>query len=202
MLRKLCPATNATTLTAFVDGLNDVCDYYEISATKQRLAMCLGQLIHESGGFRLITENLNYSAARLMEVFPRYFSSIEEARRYGGKPEMIANRVYSNRMGNGPESSGDGWKFRGRGVIQLTGKFNYSRFAEGLGQSLEETVAYMETPDGAVSSAGWFWDSNDLNSYCDKNDFVGLTKRINGGTNGLADRLHHYKAALTYLNSV
>jgi putative chitinase len=102
-------------------------------------------------------------------------------------------------MKNGPENSGDGWKFRGRGLIQLTGRDNYTRFSEGLGISLEETVAYLETPEGAVSSAGWFWDNNSLNAFCDRDDFIGLTKRINGGTIGLQDRIHHYELALEAL---
>jgi putative chitinase len=102
-------------------------------------------------------------------------------------------------MGNGDEASGDGARFCGRGLIQLTGKHNYTRFAADLGVSLEECVAYLETPAGAVSSAGWFWDANKLNIYADKGDFVGLTKRINGGTIGLADRKHHYDIALKAL---
>ena len=102
-------------------------------------------------------------------------------------------------MGNGTEASGDGFKFRGRGLIQLTGKDNYSRFAKSIGKTLNEAVAYLETAEGAVASAGWFWDANKLNVYADKGDFVGLTKRINGGTIGLADRKHHYDIALKAL---
>jgi len=102
-------------------------------------------------------------------------------------------------MGNGPEESGDGYKFCGRGLIQLTGKQNYTKFAADLGISIDETVAYLETPEGAVSSAGWFWDNNNLNQYCDSDDFVTLTKRINGGTIGLEDRQHHYHLALDLL---
>ena len=102
-------------------------------------------------------------------------------------------------MGNGPESSGDGFKYRGRGLIQLTGCDNYTRFAKALDKSIDDAVEYLETPEGAVASAGWFWDVNKLNVYCDKNDFVGLTKRINGGTIGLEDRKHHYELALKAL---
>jgi putative chitinase len=102
-------------------------------------------------------------------------------------------------MKNGDESSGDGYRFCGRGLIQLTGRDNYTKFANDLGMSLEDTVAYLETPNGAVSSAGWFWDNNKLNQYCDSGDFVTLTKRINGGTIGLEDRKHHYEIAMHYL---
>lgn len=199
ILKKICPKTKQSILDSYVDAINDVVDYYEISNTKQRLACYLAQIIHESGGFNLVVENLNYSAEGLMTVFKKYFPTIEMAREYARKPEKIANLVYANRMSNGPESSGDGWKFRGRGLIQLTGRHNYTKFANGLGISLDECVAYMETPEGAVSSSGWFWDNNDLNSYCDNNDFIGLTKRINGGTNGLQDRIHHYELAMKIL---
>jgi putative chitinase len=104
-------------------------------------------------------------------------------------------------MSNGPEESGDGYRFCGRGLIQLTGRANYTKFAQDLGMSLEDTVAYLETPNGAVASAGWFWDNNKLNQYCDSGDFVTLTKRINGGTIGLEDRKHHYELAMHYLTS-
>ena len=102
-------------------------------------------------------------------------------------------------MSNGDEASGDGYRFCGRGLIQLTGRANYTKFANDLGISVEDTVKYLETPAGAVSSAGWFWDQNNLNQYCDSNDFVTLTKRINGGTIGLEDRQHHYQQALQLL---
>ena len=112
---------------------------------------------------------------------------------------MIANRVYANRMNNGDEASGDGYRFCGRGLIQLTGRDNYTKFALALDLSIDDTVAYLETPNGAVASAGWFWDNNKLNQYCDSGDFVTLTKRINGGTIGLEDRKHHYEIALDML---
>lgn len=199
LLKKLCPKTKPAILESYIDALNDVVDYYEISKTNERLAGYLSQIIHESGGFNFIKENLNYSSQGLMTVFKKYFPTEELAKQYERKPEKIANRVYANRMKNGPETSGDGWKFCGRGLIQLTGRDNYTKFAQGLDISLDECVAYMETPEGAVSSSGWFWDNNSLNDYCDKKDFVGLTKRINGGTNGLEDRIHHYELALKLL---
>lgn len=199
LLQKLCPKTKSAVLQQYVDPLNDVVDYYDISKTNERLACFLAQIIHESGGFTAVKENLNYGAAGLMKTFKKYFPTIELATEYQRQPSRIANRVYANRMDNGSESSGDGWKFRGRGLIQLTGKYNYTQFAKGLNITLDEVVEYMETPAGACSSAGWFWDNNELNVYCDKKDFIGLTKRINGGTNGLEDRKHHYELALQLL---
>lgn len=199
ILQQICPKTKAAVLGRYVYALNDVCQYYDMFDNPKRAAAFLAQIAHESGGFNAVVENLNYSAKGLMTTFKKYFPTESLAKEYERKPERIANRVYANRMGNGPESSGDGWKYRGRGLIQLTGKHNYTKFAEGLGISIDETVAYLETPEGAVSSAGWFWDNNGLNAFCDRDDFVGLTKRINGGINGLVDRQHHYEIALKAL---
>lgn len=201
LLQAICPKTKKTVLEKYVYALNDVAEYYEMTQNPKRLAGFLAQISHESGSFTAVVENLNYSAKGLMTTFKKYFPTEELAKQYERQPEKIANRVYANRMANGPESSGDGWKFRGRGLIQLTGKHNYTKFAEGLGISIDETVAYLETPEGAVSSAGWFFDNNNLNAYCDRDDFVGLTKRINGGTIGLEDRKHHYEIALKALQS-
>lgn len=199
ILKKLFPATKSEILADYVDPLIAVGNRYELFVNINRTAAFLAQTGHESGGFRLIAENLNYSANGLMTVFPKYFPTIELAAQYARKPEKIANRVYANRMKNGDEASGDGWKFRGRGLIQLTGRDNYTRLADALQMTIEETVAYLETRTGATVGAGWYWGSNNLNEYCDNHDFVGLTKRINGGTNGLADRQAHYDLALTLL---
>jgi putative chitinase len=199
LLQKVCPGTKKTTLEKYVGPLYTIAMYYSILDTKERTAAFLSQLAHESGGFNIIIENLNYSADGLTRVFPKYFSTLDLAKQYARKPEQIANRVYANRMKNGNEASGDGWKFRGRGLIQITGRDNYTRLANSLEMHLDATVEYLETPSGATVSAGWFWDTNKLNVYCDKDDFIGLTKRINGGTNGLADRQHHYEVALKYL---
>ena len=179
--------------------MHEVAEYYDMYDNHKRAAGFLAQTAHESGGFNFVKENLNYSAKGLMGTFKKYFPSEDIAKQYERQPEKIACRVYANRMGNGPEESGDGYKFCGRGLIQLTGKQNYTKFAEDLGISVDETVAYLETPEGAVSSAGWFWDNNDLNKFCDNDDFVGLTKRINGGTIGIEDRKHHYELALKLL---
>lgn len=199
LLQKINPKTKQSVLQQYVDPLVDVCDYYEITGSHQRLACFLAQISHESGGFNAVKENLNYGAKGLRTTFGKYFPTDELARQYERQPQKIANRVYANRMGNGPESSGDGWQFCGRGLIQLTGRDNYTRFSTALDISIDECVAYMETPAGACSSAGWFWDNNGLNNYCDRGDFVGLTKRINGGTIGLEDRKHHYEVALKVL---
>ena len=199
LLQKVCPGTKKTILEKYVGPLYTIALYYDIADTKERTAAFIAQLAHESGGFNTVIENLNYSAEGLTRVFPKYFPSLDLANQYARNPEKIANRVYANRMKNTDKASGDGWKFRGRELIQITGKDNYTKFAQSLEMDLNATVEYLETPSGAAVSAGWFWDTNKLNSYCDKNDFIGLTKRINGGTNGLADRQHHYEVALQYL---
>ena len=199
ILQKLCPKTKASVLQLYAEPLHEVAEYYEMYENINRAAGFLAQTAHESGAYNFVKENLNYNAKGLMTTFKRYFPDEATAKQYEKKPEMIANRVYSNRMGNGDEASGDGWRFCGRGLIQLTGRNNYTKFAADLGVSIDECVNYMTTPQGAVSSAGWFWDQNDLNQYCDKNDFVTLTKRINGGTIGLEDRQHHYQLALQLL---
>ena len=199
LLTGMCPKTKRSILEGFVEPLNTVAEYYEMFENPRRVAGFLAQIAHESGGFNAVVENLNYSAKGLMGTFKKYFPTEDLAKQYERKPEKIANRVYSNRMKNGDEQSGDGYKFRGRGLIQLTGRDNYTKFANDLGMNLEDTIAYLETPNGAVASAGWFWDNNKLNQYCDKDDFVTLTKRINGGTIGLEDRKHHYEIAMEYL---
>lgn len=201
LLQHMCPKTKKAVLEGYVEPLNTVAQYYEMTANPARLAGFLAQTAHESGGFNFIKENLNYSKDGLRKIFGKYFPNDEIANAYARQPEKIANRVYANRMGNGPEESGDGYRFCGRGLIQLTGRQNYTKLAEDLGISVEETALYLETPNGAVSSAGWFWDNNNLNQYCDKGDFVTLTKRINGGTIGLADRQHHFDEAMHYLQN-
>ena len=185
------------------EALSQLLPDYEIN-TPQRIAAFIAQCAHESGGFMVLKENLNYRPATLRKIFPKYFPTDALAEAYCNMPkkqEAIANRVYASRMGNGPEESGDGFRFCGRGLIQLTGRDNYTRFAEALNMSIEDTVRYLETPNGAVASAGWFWDNNKLNQFCDKDDFVTLTKRINGGTIGLEDRKHHYHLALQHLGA-
>jgi putative chitinase len=157
--------------------------------------MFLAQIGHESGDLKYTEENLNYSGERLLVVFPKYFGWVDVGL-YARKPEKIANRVYANRMGNGPEASGDGYRYRGRGLIQLTGFNNYSEYAKSLGIGVKETADYVSTPIGAVSSAGWFWKTRGLNAIADPGDILTSTKIINGGTNGLAERTALYNKAL------
>jgi len=173
---------------------------YDIN-TVPRVAAFLAQTAHESGNYRAIKENLNYKAESLMRVWPRYFPSMEIAKAYEKKPEKIANRAYANRMGNGPEESGDGWRYCGRGLIQLTGKDNYTRYAQSLEISVEEASEHLTTFEGCVQSAAWFWEANNLNQWADSGDILTLTKRINGGTLGLADRQKHYDHALHVLGA-
>ncbi len=176
------------------DALTESFDKYEIN-TVNRAAGFLAQCGHESAGFTILQENLNYSADGLNKIFKKYFPTVAAATPYARNPEKIANKVYGGRMGNGPESSGDGYKFRGRGAIQLTGRDNYTQFAKAVGLTLDEAVADLETLDGAIESACWFWKKNGLNGICDKDDIVLMTKRINGGTIGLDDRKKHYNHA-------
>ena len=179
-------------------ALEQLLPQYEIN-TPDRIAAFLAQCAHESGGFVFIKENLNYRWQSLRKVFPKYFSTDQLAQQYEKQPEKIANRVYANRMGNGTEESGDGYKFCGRGLIQVTGRENYSWFAASLQITPEEASEYMETFEGAAQSACWFWESNNLNQWADKRDILTLTKRINGGTIGLEDRKKHYEHCLHIL---
>lgn len=184
-------------------ALSQLLPDYEIN-TPQRIAAFMAQCSHESGGFMFLSENLNYKPATLRKIFPKYFPDDAIANTYCSKPnkaEAIANRVYANRMGNGDEASGDGYRYRGRGLIQVTGKQNYTWFAASLQITPEEAADYMQTFEGAAQSACWFWESNNLNQWADKGDIVTLTKRINGGTIGLDDRIKHYEHALHVLGA-
>lgn len=196
-IKEICHGTkNPNDLT---EALNRVLPEYEIN-TKKRVACFLAQCGHESAQFNVLKENLNYSAEGLCKVWPKRFTSASMAAPYNRNPEKIANKVYADRMGNGSEASGEGFKFRGRGAIQLTGKDNYSKFAKSIGKTLDETVAFCETLEGAIASACFFWNANKLNQYADSGDFTTLTKRINGGTIGLADRQKHYDSAMKVLS--
>lgn len=170
--------------------------------TPQRMAAFIAQCSHESAGFRVLQENLNYRPQTLRTLFPKYFPTDALAQEYASKPnkqEAIANRIYANRMGNGPEESGDGYRYRGRGLIQLTGKENYRWFAASLEISPEEASEYLTTFEGAAQSACWFWETNNINKWADANDIKEMTKRINGGYIGLEDRIKHYEHALHVL---
>jgi putative chitinase len=184
-----------TYLDYWYSAVSEILPVYEIN-TPERVAAFLAQCAHESGSFKFLKENLNYKAESLCKVFPKYFPDINLAKQYEKKPEKIANRVYGNRMGNGDESTGDGFRYMGRGLIQLTGKNNYTLFAAAIDTPLEEIPEYLQTFEGAVQSACWFWEQNNLNQWADKKDIMTLTKRINGGTIGLEDRIKHYNHAL------
>lgn len=182
-------------------ALSQLLPDYEIN-TPQRVAAFIAQCSHESGGFMVLKENLNYRWQSLRKIFPKYFPDDAIAQRYASMPnkqEAIANRVYANRMGNGPEESGDGYRYCGRGLIQLTGRQNYTWFAASLEITPEEATEYLGTFEGAAQSACWFWETNKLNQWADAGDIVTLTKRINGGTIGLEDRIKHYEHALHVL---
>ena len=185
-------------LEQWTDALNKILPDYGID-TPERVAAFVAQSAHESGNFTALHENLNYRAETLRKVFPKYFPTDEIAQQYASQPnkaELIANRVYANRMGNGPEALGDGFRYCGRGLIQLTGKSNYQAFAESIETPVEQIPEFLATFEGAVQSACWFWESNNLNQYADSGDIVTMTRRINGGTLGLEDRQKHYNHAL------
>jgi putative chitinase len=176
---------------------------YEIN-TPQRVAAFVAQCAHESAGFTALVENLNYRWQSLRKVFPKYFPNDAIAQDYASRPnkqEAIANRIYASRMGNGDEASGDGFRYRGRGLIQLTGRHNYTWFAASLEITPEEATEYLMTFEGAAQSACWFWETNKLNQWADAGDILTLTKRINGGTIGLDDRIKHYEHALHVLGT-
>lgn len=173
-----------------MEALAAVLPRYNID-TVDRVAAFLAQCGHESADFTRLQENLNYSAAGLSKTWPRRFISEAAAQPYHRNPEKIANRVYADRMGNGPEASGDGWRYRGRGAIQLTGKANYEAFARDIEYSLDEAVTYTETLQGAIESAAWFWHRNRLNALADERNITAMTKKINGGTLGLEERKSH-----------
>ena len=182
------------------EALEQLLPDYDIN-TPQRVAAFIAQCAHESGGFTAIKENLNYRAATLRKVFPKYFPNDDIANAYAGKPEMIANRVYGGRMGNGDEHSGDGYRYCGRGLIQLTGHDNYQAFADSLEMAVTDVPEYLATFEGAAQSACWFWEKNNLNTFADTGDIVTITKRINGGTIGIDDRTARYHRALEIMGA-
>ena len=187
-------------LEHWCDALNKILPDYGID-TPQRIASFVAQAAHESGNFTALHENLNYRPETLRKIFPRYFPDDATAAQFAHNPEMIANRVYANRMGNGDEASGDGFRYCGRGLIQLTGKTNYQSFADSLQMAVEDVPAFLQTFEGAIQAACWFWESNNLNQYADNGDFVTMTKRINGGTIGIEDRQQRYLRAMQVFSS-
>ncbi|HSR42552.1 MAG TPA: glycoside hydrolase family 19 protein [Longimicrobiales bacterium] len=184
----------------YIDQFEELLPKHGIADSKTRLAHFFAQILHESGCLRFDTENLNYSSEALRRVFGRHFPTQEEADAYARRPEKIANRVYANRMGNGDEASGDGWKYRGRGLIQLTGRDNYGAFAEWLGDDRILDEPDLVASEYAVHSAVFYWDRNDLNRIADQDDVVAVTKRVNGGVNGLSHRRELLNKANGLLN--
>lgn len=192
-LHQIMPRASAETLEKYCQPLNDTMDRYKIN-TPQRMACFLAQLAHESAQLSATRENLNYSESMLLTLFKKYFTP-EQAKEYAHKPERIANRVYANRYGNRDEASGDGWKYRGGGPMQITFPDNYKACGAAIGADL---LNHPELIEGAVYgalSAGWFWDFRKLNDLADVLAFIPITKKINGGTNGLEDRLKYFALA-------
>ena len=192
---------NSDMAEKWADALNAACEKYEIT-TANRIAGFLSQVGHESNGFQAVVENLNYSSHALMTVngFAGHFTQ-EEADEYQRQPERIANRAYANRNGNGDEASGEGWKYRGHGPIQLTGKDNHAAFFMESGIDVLSHPELLEQPDAGAMSAGWFWNNKHLNSLADAGDVVGMTKKVNGGLNGLDDRQMRYAHVMDYFHS-
>lgn len=184
---------------AWAEAAIEILPKYAID-TPNRVAGFFAQCSHESASFKVLEENLHYRAETLDKVFPKYFKNAgRDANAYAKQPEKIANVVYASRMGNGDTASGDGYRFRGRGVIQLTGRDNYTAFGKSIGMTAEQVIDYVTTKKGALESACWYWQSRNINDACDANDIVKMTKLINGGTIGLDDRTKHYKEALAIL---
>ena len=199
-LSLLCTVTTPELADKWAEALNETCERFAIDSPF-RIAGFISNVAHESAGFKFVKENLNYSAASLMRVWSSRFPTVEIAQRYAMNPEKIANRAYADRMGNGDEASGDGWKFRGRGLIQLTGKNNYVAYSMACDNEALQKPDIVAEPKYAAESAGWFWSVNRLNSVADTQDIVRMTKIINGGINGLDDRQMKYSKVMSYFES-
>lgn len=188
---------------SLADAFNETFERFGILTPLQQ-ASWIGQCGHECGNFKIMEENLNYRAATLLKLFPRtpkraWGFTPEEAAAYEKQPRKIANRIYGNRMGNRDEASGDGWRFRGSGFLQLTGHSNFYHAGKALGEDFVMQPELVRTPKYAAQTAGWFWQTHKLNQIADGRDFVTMTKRINGGTIGLDDRIKHINQALAVL---
>jgi putative chitinase len=183
----------------FIKPLNSCFNMYSMDTPKRRAAF-LGQVLHESGHLKTLVENLNYGAKGLMATWPKRFPTTDIATQYERQPEKIANKVYADRLGNGPEESGDGWKYRGRGAIQVTGKSNYEACSKSLRVDLVANPELLEEPHYAIMSAGWFWNSRNLNKLADDWDIPAISRAVNGGTIGLQDRIEVSKKALDLIN--
>lgn len=203
-LKTIMPRADAAT---WIDALNAAMEERQIN-TPQRMAAFLAQIAHESGELTHLEEKLSYSAMRMCQVWPKRFPTLESAQPYARNPERLANRVYAGRLGNGDEASGDGWRYRGRGLIQLTGKSNYERCRQALVDDVAANPDLLLQPRGAARSAAWFWESRGLNELADHEpgdddveDFETITVKINGGTVGLPDRMDYWEHALQVLSA-
>ena len=183
----------------WADALNATFERFNIATPVQK-ASFIGQCGHECGQFKVLEENLNYRAETLMKLWSKRFPTLEVANQYARNPKKIANMVYSNRMGNRDEASGDGYRFRGRGCIQLTGHANYFHAGQACGVDFVMEPDLVATPQFAAMTAGWFWNTHNLNQYADARNFVLMTKKINGGTIGLDDRIKHIDMAIAVLS--
>jgi putative chitinase len=188
---------------SLADAFNETFERFGILTPLQQ-ASWIGQCGHECGNFKIMEENLNYRAATLLKLFPQtpkrsWGFTPESAAEYEKQPKRIANRIYSNRMGNRDEASGDGWRFRGSGFLQLTGHSNFFHAGQALGVDFVMQPELVRTPKYAAQTAGWFWQTHKLNQTADGRDFVTMTKKINGGTIGLDDRIKHINQALAVL---
>ena len=196
----LCTITTPELADKWVNALNETCQEFAIDSPF-RIAGFLSNTAHESGGFKFVRENLNYSAASLMRVWSQRFPTLEIAQRYAMQPEKIANRAYADRMGNRDEASGDGARYIGRGLIQLTGKNNYVAYSMACDNEALTKPEIVEQPKYAAESAGWFWSVNKLNTLADAQDVQGMCRRINGGLHGLDDRQMKYSKIMSYFES-
>lgn len=185
----------------WIPAINDTFARFGI-ATPQQQAGFIGQCSHECGNFKVLEENLNYRAETLMKLWPKRFPTLEIANEYARQPRKIANKVYASRMGNRDEASGDGYRFRGRGCIQLTGHSGYYHAGKALGVDFVKEPDLVATPQYAALTAGWFWDTHNLNKIAEMGDWTTLTKKINGGVIGLNDRIKHINDALYALQSL
>lgn len=183
----------STAAGTFLGPLDETCRTFDIT-TPLRVAHFLAQTAHESANYTALVENLNYGAPGLLATWPSRFDA-DRAAEYARQPEKIANYVYADRMGNGPESSGDGWRFRGRGILQLTGRATFRAVGEALCADLEEEPDLLTTPRLAALAAGWYWQARSINALCDRDDAIAVTEAVNGGRNGLEHRLELLEVA-------
>lgn len=187
--KTILPDVSWSYAQSYIPLFDEILSEYSIN-TPLRKAYFLSQITHESGGFRYVKENLYYSSKALYSVFRKYFPTLKVADTYARSPERIANKVYANRLGNGNEESGDGWKYKGRGLIQLTGKSNYEQLSQSFDEDFVNNPDLLTIPKWAISSACWYWQKRNINKYADLDDIHMVTKLINGGFNGLENRQH------------